>query len=74
MEPTENKEVEAFKIVGNWAFQSKYMKGKHPQLTDADLKFETGKEDELLGRIGSRLDKTREEVIAVIDRMHAAMM
>jgi hypothetical protein len=39
---------------------------KYPQLTDADLKFEPGKESELLSRLESRLKKTREEVISLI--------
>jgi hypothetical protein len=32
-------------------------------LTDADLKFETGKEEDLLKRIETRLNKKRDEVI-----------
>jgi hypothetical protein len=73
-----NKNVETFKITGNWANQSKTLKGKFPQLTDADLKFETGKENELLGRVETRLkllgrvetrlNKKREEVINIIKK------
>ena len=63
-----NKNVETFKITGNWANQSKTLKGKFPQLTDADLKFETGKENELLGRVETRLNKKREEVINIIQK------
>ena len=64
-----NKNVETFKITGNWANQSKTLKGKFPQLTDADLKFETGKENELLGRVETRLNKKREEVINIIKKV-----
>jgi hypothetical protein len=48
MENSTNKTTESFKIKGNWATQSKELKGKFSQLTDEDLKFETGKENDLL--------------------------
>jgi len=53
---------------GNWATQSKELKGKYEQLTDADLKFETGKEAEMLDRVASRLNKNRQEVINIIKK------
>ena len=55
-----------FKVTGNWDIQANRLKDKFPLLTDADLKFETGKEDELLDRIEARLDKKREEIIHFI--------
>lgn len=67
MEST-NKTIEAFKITGNWADQSKALKQKFTQLTDADLKFEPGKEDELLKHVQSRLKKNRDEVINIIKK------
>lgn len=66
MENSQNKNTEAFKITGNWATQSKDLKGKFSQLTDADLKFETGKENELLKRLETRLNKGRDEVINIL--------
>lgn len=62
------KSTSAFKITGNWTDQSKNLKTKYSQLTDADLKFETGKEDELLGRMETRLKKNRNEVINIIKK------
>jgi hypothetical protein len=62
------KNTEAFKITGNWDAQSKELKGKYSQLTDADLAFETGKENELLSRVESRLNKKRDEVINIIKK------
>jgi hypothetical protein len=67
MEPTQKKSTEAFKISGNWSAQSKQLKVKYPQLTDSDLKFEVGKEEELLTRLQTRLHKNRQEVIAAIE-------
>lgn len=68
MENSQNKAPEAFKITGNWANQSKELKNKFSQLTDEDLKFETGKENELLKRVENRLNKDRQEVINIIKK------
>jgi len=54
MEPTQKTSPATFKISGNWSAQSKQLKEKYPQLTDADLKFEVGKEEELLTRLQTR--------------------
>jgi uncharacterized protein YjbJ (UPF0337 family) len=66
MEHTQNKPSGAFKMTGNWDEQSKQLKSKFTQLTDDDLKFETGKENDLLKRVENRLHKNREEVINII--------
>lgn len=71
MDTTQNKTPEDFKITGNWDIQSKKLKEKFSQLTDADLKFETGKENELLTRVETRLNKKREEVINIIKKGQA---
>jgi len=68
METTKSKTSETFKMNGNWDSQSKQLKKNFTQLTDADLKFEAGKENELLGRIEMRLKKSREEVISLIKK------
>ena len=57
-----------FKMNGNWETQSNQLKKDYIQLTDADLKFESGKEEELLTRIETRLKKHREEVISIITK------
>ena len=69
METTAKKQNESFKIKGNWDVQSKELKKKYPKLTDSDLKFETGKEEQLLKSVQSRLGKTREEVINIINEL-----
>ena len=66
MQTTAKKQNETFKMTGNWDVQSKELKKKYSKLTDSDLKFETGKEDELLKRVEARLGKKREEVINII--------
>lgn len=59
---------EDFKISGDWAAQSKILQEKFSQLTDADLKFEAGKEEDLLKKIETRLKKKRDEVINIIKK------
>jgi uncharacterized protein YjbJ (UPF0337 family) len=65
-----NKTPEAFKITGNWEKQSKELKSKFSQLTDSDLKFESGRENELLKKVETRLNKNREEVINIIKKLN----
>lgn len=54
-------------VKGNWDEQSKMLQKKYNNLTDADVKFETGKEEELLKRMETRLGKNRDEVIGIIN-------
>jgi hypothetical protein len=63
------KATETLKISGNWASQSKELQTKFTQLTDADVKFEPGKEEELLIRVENRLNKKRDEVINIIKKV-----
>ena len=39
------------------------VKQEYAELTDDDLKYEEGKDDELLGRLQQKLGKAREEVV-----------
>ncbi|MNU26774.1 hypothetical protein D3C71_151530 [compost metagenome] len=66
MENNKSSAREDFKIIGNWDKQSNALKEKFPQLTMADLKFDQGKESEMLTRVQERLNKGREEVINII--------
>jgi uncharacterized protein YjbJ (UPF0337 family) len=58
----------AFTIKGDWNLQAKRLTEKFSKLTDADLKFEEGKEEELLMRIEKRLNKKRDDVISLIKK------
>ena len=49
-------------IKGNWNEIKGKLKQKYAELTEDDLTFAEGKEDELLGRLQQRLGKTKEEV------------
>ncbi|MFA7380387.1 MAG: hypothetical protein WC150_08000 [Bacteroidia bacterium] len=69
MDLNQNKNGETFKIIGNWETQSMQLKKEFIQLTDSDLKFETGKEIDLLTRMENKLNKTREEIINIIKKV-----
>ena len=56
-------------VKGNWNEVKGKLKQKYGQLTDDDLTFAEGKEDELLVRLQKRLGRTRDELRAEIEKM-----
>ena len=56
-------------LKGNWNEVKGKLKQKYGQLTDDDLVFAEGKEDELLGRLQKRLGRTKDELRAEIEKM-----
>jgi uncharacterized protein YjbJ (UPF0337 family) len=54
---------------GNWNEIKGKLKQKYGQLTDDDLAFAEGKEDELLGRLQKKLGRTKDELRAEIENM-----
>lgn len=63
---SKEEKPEEFKISGSWERQSKQLKKKFCQLTNADMKLVKGKDEELLLRMESRLNKSRIEIINLI--------
>jgi uncharacterized protein YjbJ (UPF0337 family) len=55
------------KIKGNWNVVKGKLKQEYAVLTDDDLAYEEGKEDELLGRLQKKLGKTKEEIKSFFD-------
>jgi uncharacterized protein YjbJ (UPF0337 family) len=55
-------------IKGNWNEVTGKLKQQYAELTDDDLLFEKGKEEELLGRLQKKLGKTKEEVQKIISK------
>jgi uncharacterized protein YjbJ (UPF0337 family) len=47
---------------GNWNITKGKLKQKFAQLTDDDLRFVEGKEDELIGRIQKRTGQAKQEI------------
>lgn len=60
-------------IKGDWNILKGNLKQKWAQLTDDDLQFIDGKQDELLGRIQKRTGETREAVETAIKEYRAAL-
>ena len=56
-------------LKGDWNVAKGKLKQKYAQLTDDDLVYEKGREDELLGRVQKRVGQTREEVERVVDEI-----
>jgi uncharacterized protein YjbJ (UPF0337 family) len=54
-------------LKGNWNVVKGKLKESYGVLTDDDLMYEEGKEDELYGRIQQRIGKGRDEVKRMID-------
>jgi len=54
---------------GSWNEVKGKLKQKYGQLTDDDLTFAEGKEDELLGRLQKRLGRTKDELRAEMEDM-----
>jgi len=54
---------------GTWNEIKGKLKQKYGQLTDDDLTFADGKEDELLGCLQKRLGRTKDELRSEIEEM-----
>ena len=59
--------MNTLQMKGNWNIAKGKLKQKFAQLTDDDLQYVEGKEDELFGRIQKRTGRTREEIERTID-------
>lgn len=56
-------------VKGNWNVVKGNLKQKWADLTDDDLLYEEGQEDEVLGRIQKKTGETKEDVNKFIDDM-----
>ena len=56
-------------IKGNWKEMAGKLKQQFANLTDDDLLFAEGKEEELLGRIEKKLGKTKEDVRNLLEKL-----
>jgi uncharacterized protein YjbJ (UPF0337 family) len=54
---------------GTWNEVKGSLKQKYAQLTDDDLLFEEGKEDEVIGRIQKRTGETKENIRSFISSL-----
>lgn len=59
------------RIKGNWNETKAKLQKKYPKLTEDDLMFTKGNEDDLVACITERLGKTEEEVMDIIDELQS---
>ena len=61
--------MNTLEMKGNWNIIKGKLKQRWARLTDDDLQFAEGKENELIGRIQKRTGETRENVEREIDKV-----
>ena len=59
----------SLKLKGNWNQVKGKLKQEYADLTDEDLKYQEGKEDEWLGHLQEKTGKTKTELKSFIDRI-----
>ncbi|HEX3857531.1 MAG TPA: CsbD family protein [Verrucomicrobiae bacterium] len=59
-------------VKGDWNITKGKLKQKWAALTDDDLQYAEGKQDELIGRIQKRTGETREAVEKTVKELFAA--
>lgn len=57
------------KLNGTWNELKGKAKKEYADLTDDDLMYEEGKDDELIGRLQKKVGKTKEEVIKWVESL-----
>lgn len=58
--------MDKLEFKGSWNEVKGKLKQKYAELTDDDLKYAEGQDDELLGKLQKKLGKTRDEVVKEI--------
>jgi len=59
-------------IKGDWNITKGKLKQKWATLTDSDLTYAEGKQDELLGRIQKRTGETREVIVKAVKEWNSS--
>ena len=54
---------------GNWNEIAGKLKQQFANLTDDDILYQKGKEEELLGRLQNKLGKTKEDIHKIISKI-----
>ena len=55
--------MDKMKLKGNWNVWKGKFKQQYGQLTDDDLKYEEGKDDQCWGRVQKKTGKTKDELV-----------
>lgn len=57
------------KIKGNWNIIKGSLMQKYAELTEDDLAYEEGQEEELIGRIQKKVGNAKEDIKSFIDKL-----
>jgi len=63
------KKMNTISVKGNWNEQKGKLKQKFAVLTDNDLIYEEGRQDEMYGKLQIKLGKTKEELRKIISEL-----
>ena len=66
MSTTAQKSYGSFEMSGDWDAQVKRLQAKYSELTDTDLKFESGELVALVARLENRLKLGRAAVMSIL--------
>ncbi|AEV31812.1 CsbD family protein [Owenweeksia hongkongensis] len=58
--------MDKLELKGKWNETKGKLKKAYGDLSDDDLKYAEGQEDELVGKLQQKLGKTRDEVVKII--------
>ncbi len=61
--------MKAEELKGNWNEQKGKLKQRFAVLTDNDLMYEEGKQDEMYGKLQKKLGKTKDEFDKIISEL-----
>lgn len=63
--------MDDLRIKGNWNKIKGKLKQQYAELTEDDLKYTEGKEDELVGRLQERTGKSKDEIRRMLNDANA---
>jgi uncharacterized protein YjbJ (UPF0337 family) len=63
------RSVDKLEVQGRWNEIKGRVKQAYADLTDDDLRYEDGKDDEFLGRLQTKTGKARQELIAWLNSL-----
>jgi len=61
--------MDKLRLKGSWNEAKGKLKQKYGQLTDDDLTYSEGREEELVGRLQQRLGKSKEEIRNELEKL-----
>lgn len=61
--------MDDLRIKGNWNQVKGKLKEEYGELTDDDLAYSEGQEDQLVGHLQEKLGKSKDEVVSMLNNM-----